>query len=238
MINREFLYKEAKRFDIELSSKQLEQFDLYSEYLVEYNEKVNLTAITDPKEIVVKHFVDSLLLSKAYHGFERNVSVADVGTGAGFPGMAIKILYPHIQLTLLDSLQKRIVFLEQLGEKLGLEDVIYTHIRAEDAGHDKKFREQFDLVTARAVADLAVLCEYCLPLVKVGGNFVALKGSAAQEEVTEAKTAISLLGAHLQQIFPFDLLKKEDRNLVFIKKISQTSAKYPRKSKQIKHKSL
>lgn len=161
MINKDLLVKQANKYSILLDENQIEKLETYAQFLVEYNEKVNLTAIIDADEIVIKHFIDSLLLSKLID-FTKPVSLVDVGTGAGFPGMVLKIVFPEIKLTLMDSLNKRINFLEQLGEKLLLKNVIYQHIRAEDAGKNMEFREKFDYATARAVAALPVLCEYCL----------------------------------------------------------------------------
>lgn len=238
MINKDYLIEKALSFHITVTQEQAEQFNQYAQFLVEYNQKVNLTAITDPEEIVVKHFIDSLLLTKVYNFAEKEIHLADIGTGAGFPGIPVKILFPQVKLTLLDSLQKRIVFLEKVGEMLSLENVKYGHIRAEDAGKKDEYREKFDIVTARAVADLPVLCEYCLPLVKVRGSFVAMKGSQAAEEIEHAAGAIATLGGKLEKIDTFSLTGKEDRTLISIKKISQTSPKYPRNPAKIKKKPI
>lgn len=233
MINKDLLVKQANKYSILLDENQIEKLETYAQFLVEYNEKVNLTAIIDADEIVIKHFIDSLLLSKLID-FTKPVSLVDVGTGAGFPGMVLKIVFPEIKLTLMDSLNKRINFLEQLGEKLLLKNVIYQHIRAEDAGKNMEFREKFDYATARAVAALPVLCEYCLPLVKPGGYFVAMKGSNVSEEIEGSKNAIKLLSSELQEIKTFSLTGKDDRSFVLVKKISHCSTKYPRKATNIK----
>ena len=170
-------------YDIKITDEQYEMFSTYSDYLVEYNKVCNLTAILDPKGITIKHFLDSLLPFKDID-IIKNAKIIDVGTGAGFPSVPLKIMNPDLKVTLLDSLNKRITFLKSLCEKLSLDEVDSVHGRAEEMGRTAQFREQYDIATARAVASLPELCEYCLPFVKVGGVFVALKGSAGEKELT------------------------------------------------------
>lgn len=216
-----------KQANITLTDTQINQFIKYYELLTETNKVMNLTALTEPKDVAVKHFIDSLL---AYDPAMHNTTVADVGTGAGFPGVPLKIFDPTIKLTLLDSLAKRLKFLDTLTAELGLQNVTTVHARAEDAGKDKNLREQFDFVTARAVARLNVLVEFCLPLVKVGGKFVAMKGDA-QDEIDEAENAIKLLGGKIAKMKNIKLPNLEDkRTLVIIEKIKTTPNKYPRKA--------
>ncbi|MCQ2380834.1 MAG: 16S rRNA (guanine(527)-N(7))-methyltransferase RsmG [Acidaminococcaceae bacterium] len=216
-----------KQANITLSDTQINQFIKYYELLTETNKVMNLTALTEPNDVAVKHFIDSLL---AYDPAMHNATVADVGTGAGFPGVPLKIFDPDIKLFLIDSLAKRLKFLDTLVVELGLQNVTTVHARAEDAGKDKNLREQFDFVTARAVARLNVLVEFCLPLVKVGGKFVAMKGDA-QDEIAEAENAIKLLGGKIAEIKNIKLPNLEDkRTLVIIEKIKTTPNKYPRKA--------
>ncbi|MBQ7045578.1 MAG: 16S rRNA (guanine(527)-N(7))-methyltransferase RsmG [Clostridia bacterium] len=226
----------CKDFSPNITNEQLEQFDLYAKMLVEWNEKINLTAITDPEQIVIKHFYDCALILKNF-GLKQGASVIDVGTGAGFPGVVLKILRPDIKLTLLDSLNKRINFLNELCAALKI-DVTTIHARAEDAAQKNGLREQFDVATARAVARLNVLCEYCLPFVKKGGTFLSLKGPAANEEAVEAKNAIKVLGGELRSICSETIADNEQRCFVIIKKISQTPPKYPRISAKLKKQPL
>jgi 16S rRNA (guanine527-N7)-methyltransferase len=212
-----------------LSEKQLEQFERYYKELVEWNEKMNLTAITDREQVYLKHFYDSLTL--AFHMDAASVgAMADIGAGAGFPSFPVKIAYPHLQLTIVDSLNKRIHFLEHLAEALGLEQITCIHARAEEAGRKPELRDRFDLVSARAVARLNVLNELCLPFVKSGGIFAAMKGSQSAEELDEAKASIRLLNAKLEKVHTFELpVEHSERNIVLLRKLSATPAKYPRK---------
>lgn len=232
MINTAYLKEEASKFGFHLEEAQLDQFDRYAELLVEWNEKINLTAITQPDDICIKHFIDSLLLADAVK-IAKNASVIDVGTGAGFPSVPCKIYRSDLDLTLLDSLNKRIVFLENLSEALGV-NTACIHSRAEDAGKLPEMREQFDLATARAVAHLRELSEYCLPFVKVGGYFAALKGYEIEEELEEAKKAIHILGGKIQEVKKYELPGENKRGIVVIKKISQTPTKYPRIAAKMK----
>ena len=205
------------------SSDALEKLDKYAALLVEWNEKINLTAIVDPEGIVIKHFLDcALLLDKVE--IPKGAKVVDVGTGAGFPGMVLKILRPDIKLTLMDSLNKRLVFLSEVLSKLGLEAET-VHLRAEEAGKNPSYREKFDLVCARAVAELRTLCEYCLPLCKVGGVFCAMKGPSASEEVESSGKAVEILGGKKAEVKTETLTGAEVRTFVIIKKISQTPPK-------------
>ncbi|KGR86817.1 16S rRNA (guanine(527)-N(7))-methyltransferase RsmG [Lysinibacillus odysseyi] len=214
---------------IELSDAQIEQFRKYFELLVEWNEKMNLTAITDLEGVYLKHFYDSISPS-FYFDFTKTESVCDVGAGAGFPSIPIKICFPHLHVTIVDSLNKRITFLNHLSEQLGLDNMEFAHARAEEFGQNMKYREQFDVVTARAVARLSVLSELCIPLAKQGGFFVALKAAAGAEELKDAKKAISTLGAALKEEFSFLLpVEESERSLFVFDKIKQTPKKYPRK---------
>ena len=209
----------------------LNRLDKYAEMLVLWNEKINLTAITDPEGIVIKHFLDCALLLKHVE-LPEGASVIDVGTGAGFPGVVLKIFRPDIKLTLLDGLNKRLVFLNEVLSELGLE-ARTVHLRAEEAGKAAAHRESYDLVTARAVARLNTLYEYCLPLCRVGGVFCSMKGPSAKEELTEAKRAASILGGDKGVIKTETLTGEETRAFVITKKISQTPPKYPRISAKI-----
>ena len=212
-----------------LDDVALKRLEKYADLLVEWNEKINLTAIVDPEGIAVKHFLDCLMIFK-YIDIPKGASVIDIGTGAGFPGVVIKIARPDIKLTLMDSLQKRINFLDTLCSELGLE-VTTVHSRAEDI--TQKQREGYDFAVARAVANMRVLTEYCLPYVKVGGSFVAMKGSTAAEEVKEANKAIATLGGKLEAEDLFELPEFGGRGIINVKKISQTPTKYPRNSGKI-----
>lgn len=236
MISQEYLLKHAKAYGFDLTSEQLEQFDCYAKFLVEWNEKINLTAIVQPDEICIKHFLDSLLLLSVME-VPQHASMIDVGTGAGFPSVPCKIVRSDIQLTMMDSLNKRIVFLQQLAEQLHISaDCI--HSRAEDGGKQSKYREVFDIATARAVAHLRELSEYCLPFVKLGGYFVALKGFDIEQELEESKKAIKLMGGEIQRIEKIVLPGENKRGIVVIKKISQTPTRYPRISAKIKKQPL
>ena len=209
----------------------LQRLEKYADMLVEWNEKINLTAITDPEGIVIKHFLDSALLLKHVE-ITENAKVIDVGTGAGFPGVVLKIFRPDIDLTLLDGLNKRLVFLNEVLSALEL-SARTVHMRAEEAGKAAAHREKYDLVTARAVARLNTLSEYCLPLCKVGGIFCSMKGPSAKEELAEAKRAMSILGGDKGEIKKETLTGEEERSFVITKKISQTPPKYPRISAKI-----
>jgi 16S rRNA (guanine527-N7)-methyltransferase len=217
----------AKGFN--MTSIQLEQFHTYYELLIEWNEKMNLTAITDKEDVYLKHFYDSVTPSFIFD-FKTVNSLCDVGAGAGFPSLPIKILFPHLEISIVDSLMKRITFLETLVNTLNLENVSLHHDRAEIFGQNSTYRESFDVVTARAVARLNVLSELCLPLVKVSGNFIALKGAMGEEEVSESQDAISKLGGQINKVEAMALPKEESRrHLIIIDKVKSTSKRYPRK---------
>lgn len=230
-MNREELLKTgAEAIGISLNEKQIAQFVKYYEILVEWNSFMNLTGITEYEEVVQKHFVDSLALCKALD-VSKAESLIDIGTGAGFPGIPLKIAYPHLKVTLLDSLQKRIKFLNEVIAQLGLEKVETIHGRAEDFAKPSMKRESYDLCVSRAVANLASLSEYCLPYVKVGGYFISYKSGKAEEELEESKKAVFLLGGKIEQEVKFMLPDSDiTRNLIKIKKVSATPKKYPRKS--------
>ena len=217
---------------ITINEEQKEKLNLYGNLLIEWNEKINLTAITEPEEVVFKHFLDCIYFFKGVK-VPEGASLIDVGTGAGFPGIVLKIIREDIDLTLLDSLNKRINFLNEVIEKLDLKNAKAIHSRAEEGGNKKELREQFDFATARAVAPLNILSEYCMPFVKKGGEFVALKGPAGITEAKEAKKAISLLGGGEEEVFSIDDEKIGKRTIIKVKKISQTLPKYPRNSGKI-----
>ena len=224
----------TKQMNITLSEKQLEQFDTYMNMVIEKNQVMNLTAITDPEEFALKHFADSLSLIPAVPELkyisEKPVTMVDVGTGAGFPSVPLKIAYPNIQLTLLDSLNKRISFLDNVISTLGLENVTTIHARAEEGGRRKDLRDTFDLVTSRAVANLSTLTEYCLPYAKVGGLFISYKSGNIDEELASAERAIKLLGGKLENVIHFQLADTDNsRSFVMIRKEKPTPKAYPRK---------
>ena len=222
--------KDLKELGVFLSEKQIAQFLTYYEMLVEWNEMMNLTAITEYEEVMKKHFVDSLSLIKAFD-VNQNKTVIDVGTGAGFPGLALKIAYPNLKVTLLDSLNKRIQFLDAVIAKLELTDVETIHGRAEDFAKPDKLREKFDLCVSRAVANLSTLSEYCLPFVKVGGQFISYKSEKITEEMEAAGKAISILGGKVSGQVEFQLPDSDIyRNLFVMKKVKETPKKFPRKA--------
>ncbi len=236
MINTSLLKEKADFFGISLDEKALSRFDKYAEMLIETNKVMNLTAITEPDEIVIKHFADSLSVLK-FVDIPENASVIDVGTGAGFPGVALLIARPDINLTLLDSLNKRLVFLENVLKELDL-TAKTVHLRAEQGGQDEKYREKYDFAVARAVAALPVLSEYCLPFVKTGGEFIAMKGDMADEEISQSENAVKTLGGEITASDGFELFGRGERTIVRIKKISQTPTRYPRASSKIASKPL
>ena len=224
----EILAARGAEAQLSFTEEQLAQFTRYYELLVETNKVMNLTAITEPEEVAVKHMVDSLL---AYEDGMQGKTLVDVGTGAGFPGAPLKIYCPSLKVTLVDSLGKRLRFLEQVIDELGLKGIRCEHLRAEDAGRSKKHREQYDYVTARAVARLSVLSEYCLPLAKKGGQFIALKGSRFAEEIEEGEAAVKILGGKIISAEPVKLPGLDDgRAIIKIAKIKATPAQYPRKA--------
>ena len=224
---------EFESVGLTLSREQYDKLSIYAEFLVEYNEKVNLTAITEPMEILRKHFIDSILLTK-YVDVPLNSTLIDVGTGAGFPSVPIKIYRPDIKITLLDSLNKRIDYLKQLCDKLEV-DAEFIHGRAEDFSKKEEYREKFDFSCARAVANMALLSELCIPFVKENGCFVAMKGP--NEDISHGANAVMVLGGLIEKEIEYTLFD-EKRKIVLVRKISQTPSKYPRNSSQIKKKTL
>ena len=227
---QDILAKAAMQYGLDLASEQLVAMDNYYQRLLVWNEKINLTAITEPHEVAVKHMVDSLSCYQE-ELFTPGVSLIDVGTGAGFPGIPLKIFQQDIELTLMDSLNKRLNFLREVIDDLALAEVQTVHARAEEAGKNKQYREQYQLAVSRAVARLNVLCELCLPFVKVGGWFIALKGAQYEEEVREAAKAVTLLGGKIETIKPVNLPGLTDkRAVIYIKKIASTPQTYPRKA--------
>ncbi len=214
---------------ISLSGQQLDQFETYYQLLVEWNEKMNLTAITDKEEVYLKHFYDSISAA-FYFDFNKPYHICDVGAGAGFPSIPLKICFPELHVSIVDSLNKRISFLNHLASSLHLSGVKFYHDRAETFAQRAEQRESYDIVMARAVARMSVLSELCLPLVKVNGTFIAMKAASANEEIEVGKKAIVTLGGKLEEIHSFTLPEENsDRNIVLIKKIKNTPKKYPRK---------
>lgn len=236
MLNESLLLSDAQSLGISINDNQIEKFKLLSELLVEQNKTMNLTAITDADGIAVKHFADSISVLSAYD-FAENSKVMDIGTGAGFPGIPLLIMRPDLNLTMLDSTAKKLKYVQSTVNTLGLSAEI-LHTRAEEAGQNNNYREKYDVVCSRAVAALNVLCEYCLPFVKVGGVFIAMKAAKAQEEISAAKNSVKLLGGEITDIKTFSLSDGGERNLIIIKKISHISPKYPRPSAQISKKPL
>lgn len=234
-MNQEEFIESLKKQGIELTEKQIQQFEIYYHTLIEWNEKMNLTAITQKEDVYLKHFYDSLTISFTYP--LKNQTLCDIGAGAGFPSIPLKIVYPDLKITIVDSLSKRITFLHHLIEVLELDEVNAISARAEE--YALKHREEFDIVTARAVARLNILDELCLPLVKLHGDFITLKGLKAQEELKEAKKGIELLGGEVYRIDSFTLKDENDhRENIFIKKKKLTPTKYPRAFGKIKKRPL
>jgi len=222
--------KSAEDVGLQLSNEQYEKFIIYMKLLQEWNEKVNLTAIVEDEDIIKKHFIDSMKAFKREE-FKKAKTLIDVGTGAGFPGLPIAIMKDDINVTLLDSLNKRVNFLNTVISELGLSNVITIHSRAEDGARDNKLREKFDIATSRAVANMSVLSEFCLPYVKIGGNFIALKGPSVDQEIKESIGAIKILGGELIDICEVNIEDTELRhNLVIVKKVKECSKLYPRKA--------
>lgn len=229
-----FLKEEIEKTGIQLDDVQVGKFLLYYEFLIEWNKVMNLTAITDYKEVVQKHFVDSLALIKAIdiqYLQTGNKSVIDIGTGAGFPGIPLKIVFPKLKITLLDSLNKRIKFLNEVIEKLEMNDITAIHGRAEDYAKQKDYREQYDICVSRAVANLATLSEYCLPYVKKEGYFISYKSEDIEKEIDDSRNAVNILGGKVEDIVRFNLPDTDIRRaIVKIKKENPTNKKYPRKA--------
>ncbi len=233
-MNKEILISGLKEAGYELSEKEEKRFDLYSKLLVEWNEKMNLTAVTDPDGISIKHFLDSVVpVFKT--NINKNSKIIDVGTGAGFPGIPIKIIREDLDFTYLDSLNKRINFLKKVSEELNLEKTEFIHARAEEAGQNKNFREKFDYAVSRAVAPLKILSEYCLPLLKVGGVFVAFKSFEIDDEINDAKSMVGNLGGKIKDIIEVKIPHSDIiRKIVLIEKIKETPKQFPRKPNKIK----
>ncbi|KPI46721.1 16S rRNA methyltransferase [Clostridioides difficile] len=230
MNNIELLRNGIEGFNIITNESMLEKFKKYREILVDWNQKMNLTGIEDEKEVYVKHFLDSI--SAVKNGYIKNgMSIIDVGTGAGFPGLPLKICLDDLELTLLDSLNKRINFLEEVSRELELANIKFIHGRAEDFGKDEKYREKYDIATARAVAGLPILMEFCVPFVKVGGYFICLKGPNANLELEESQKAIDILGLEFVEKIDVELPEIDlNHNILVFKKIKETPVKYPRKA--------
>lgn len=222
----------CEKFGIELNNDIIKKLNMYGNLLLEWNEKINLTAIKEPTEVLYKHFYDCILFFKNVN-VEKCASIIDVGTGAGFPGMVLKIVRPDLKVTLLDSLNKRITFLNDVINKLELKDITAVHSRAEEGGKNKLYREQYDIACARAVAAMPTLLEYCTPYVKIGGQFIAMKGPSVAEEVALCENAIKVLGMSKPTIICENLRENESRAFVLFKKISQTPSKYPRNPSNI-----
>lgn len=220
--------EEVNKISIPLSKHQLEQFRIYYEMLVEKNKVMNLTGITEWDEVLEKHFLDSISLIRAID-LNQKLTVMDMGTGAGFPGIPLKIAFPNLKVTLADSLNKRVLFLQEVIDALKLEDIEAIHGRAEDLARDKKYREQYDLSVSRAVANLSTLSEYCLPFVKIGGQFISYKSGEVEEEVASSKSAIFLLGGKIKDIVMFEL-GESGRSFIVIDKVKGTPMTYPRKA--------
>lgn len=222
--------KILEKWEIPFLKEQQEQLITYYEMLVEKNKVMNLTAITEFEEVLDKHFLDSISLAQ-YVDLTKPVSVIDLGTGAGFPGMPLKIMFPDLKITLADSLNKRILFLDEVISELGLTDIQTVHARAEDLAHDPNYREQYDYCVSRAVANLSSLSEYCLPFVRIGGSFISYKSGEIEEELAAAKKAIFLLGGQFDRVIPFQLEGTDlNRSFVVIRKEKKTAKTYPRKS--------
>lgn len=226
--NVEYFLDELGKLNISLSEMQINQFIRFYEMLIEKNKVMNLTAITEFDEVIDKHFLDSLNLFRLID-LNSEKRILDLGTGAGFPGIPLKIAFPKIKITLVDSLNKRVMFLNDVVNQLGLEDVECVHARAEDLANKKEYREEYDICVSRAVANLSTLSEYCIPFVKVGGNFISYKSGDCDEEINSSKAAIKKLGARISKVENFEI-KDMGRSFVVIDKISSTPNKYPRKA--------
>ena len=224
----ESIQKKSEDLNIHFSVEQQEQFFEYMKLLIEWNKKMNLTTIVEPEEIILKHFIDSITILKE---IKDNSKLVDVGTGAGFPGIPLSIMNSTIKTTLVDSLNKRLIFLQEVVEHLGLKNIEIIHARAEDLGQNKKYRESFDVATSRAVANLSTLSEYLIPLVKINGKVISMKAANAQEEINQAKKAIEILGGRIEEIDEFYLPQSDiKRTIIVIDKKKITPNKYPRKA--------
>lgn len=230
----DYLQQQFDRMAMPLNEQQLQQFCTYYEMLTEKNKVMNLTAITEFHDVVIKHFVDSVLVLMTGYFPNDGIHVIDVGTGAGFPGIPLKIVCPSLKITLLDSLNKRVLFLKEVVSALALQDVECLHGRAEDFGHDTAYREQFDICVSRAVANLSTLSEYCVPFVKVGGNFISYKASEIDDELVNAKNAVDKLQCQIKDVVKLNMEDVDgsiyERNFVIIAKEKQLHKRYPRKA--------
>lgn len=231
----DILVKGFEKFNIQLTDTQIQQFNIYCRLLIEWNNKMNLTAIKEPDEIAIKHFVDSCTVAH-YVKIKENAKIIDIGTGAGFPGIPLKILRNDIHLTLLDSLNKRITFLNEVANQLGF-TAKAIHGRAEDFGRNNDYREKFDLAVSRAVAPLNVLSEYSIPFVRKGGKFISMKGPNVQEEIEQSKKAIKILGGKFNNIVQFNV-GDNSRSIVIVEKLNNTPYTYPRHGSKISKKPL
>lgn len=231
MLNKELLCTTIQKIGVSIDDKAFERLDKYAQMLVETNKSFNLTAITEPDDVTVKHFADCLALFGKVN-IPENAKIIDVGTGAGFPGLVLLLTRPDIKMTFLDSTKKKLGFIQNVLDETGISAEV-VHARAEEAGQNPQYRENFDFATARAVANLTNLSEYCLPFVKVGGKFVSMKTAASDEEIASAKKAIGILGGKIEEDIIFDLTDGMPRRIVEIKKLSQTPTKYPRPSAKI-----
>ncbi len=224
---RKELVEKALKIRIELSEHQIEQFYIYMKLLTEWNEKINLTAIIEPKEIILKHFIDSLTISSQ---IQQSRTIADIGSGAGFPGIPLKIVNPEKELVLIDSLSKRVNFLNEVIKKCNINGITAIHARVEEIGHNSKYRGQFDVTTSRAVAKLNVLLEYMMPLVKLGGKCICLKGPNIDDEIKESKKALNILGGEISKIEKINLPDSDNkRTIIEVLSVKQLPNKYPRK---------
>ncbi|MBO5505424.1 MAG: 16S rRNA (guanine(527)-N(7))-methyltransferase RsmG [Clostridia bacterium] len=232
-MNKDLFVNTAKKLNIEVSTGQVEKFKKYSELLVEKNKVMNLTSITDDDGIAIKHFIDSILVLSLVE-IPENSKIIDVGTGAGFPGIPLKIMREDMEITLLDSLNKRITFLNEVKTALNLEKTVCVHSRAEDGGKNKDLREKFDFSVSRAVAPLKILCEYDLPFVKVGGYFIAMKSAEIDEEIEESRAMIGSLGGKIKEIKEITIPDTDiKRKIVIIEKVKETPKQFPRNQKKI-----
>lgn len=236
MIDYDKMQSKSGLYGVNLSQTQLSQLDKYAELLVDWNNKINLTAITDSQGIMTRHFEDSIALLK-YVEIQENASLIDVGTGAGFPGMVLKIVRPDLNVTLLDSLNKRIIFLNEVASQLDIK-VNSLHLRAEEGGHMPALREKFDFCCARAVSNLRELAEYCLPYVKPGGKFISMKGPNISDELESARTGIGTLGGKIHSIMQYHISDDSERNIIVVDKVCSTPSQYPRSYAKIKKKPI
>ncbi|MCX7885118.1 MAG: 16S rRNA (guanine(527)-N(7))-methyltransferase RsmG [Caloramator sp.] len=234
----ELMKKGCKIYGIDIEDEKIEKFIKYKEMLKQWNEKINLTAITEDEGIIKKHFLDSISIFSS-GVIKENHYVIDIGTGAGFPGIPMKIMMPSLNVLLLDSLNKRINFLNEVIKELSLNNIKAIHGRAEDIVRESEYREKFDIVTARAVANLTILSEYCIPYIKVGGYFIAMKGPSSDDEIRESKNAIGTLGGKLKEIVDVKIYDEQmQHKLVIVEKVKSTDKKYPRKAAQIEKRPL